>query len=119
GSGKTVFVVSDTGAFLGTLDLAAVHEAAKGEGPDRRVAGDFAVNPDLFLLPFENVRTALGRFEEREVETLPVLASGSAGWVMGYRPEQSALRRYNQALERRRPAELGERDLFSIVEPPP
>jgi CIC family chloride channel protein len=119
GSGKTVFVVSDAGAFLGTLDLAAVHEAAKGEGPDRRVAGDFAVHPDLFLLPFENVRTALSRFEEREVETLPVLASGSDRSVIGYLTEQYALRRYNQELERRRAAELGERDLFSIVEPPP
>jgi CIC family chloride channel protein len=37
---------------------------------------------------------------------------------MGYLTEQYALRRYNQALERRRSADLGERDLFSIAEPP-
>jgi CIC family chloride channel protein len=119
GSGKTVFVVSDTETFLGTLDIAAIHEAAPGEQPDRRIAGDFAVHPDLFLLPFENVRTALARFEEREVETLPVLASGSDRSVIGYLTEQYALRRYNQELERRRTADLGERDLFAVVEPPP
>ena len=74
-------------------------------------------DPDLYLLPFENVRTALARFEEKEVETLPVLASGSDRSVVGYLTEQYALRRYNQELERRRSADLGERDLFSIAEP--
>ena len=118
GSAKRVFVVSETGAFTGTLDVAAVHDAEPGEAPERRIAGDFASDPDLFLLPFENVRTALTRFEEKEVEVLPVLASGSDRSVVGYLTEQYALRRYNQELERRRTAELGERDLFSISEPP-
>ena len=118
GSAKRVFVVSDTGAFAGTLDVAAVHDPEPVEAPDRRIAGDFASGPDLFLLPFENVRTALTRFEEKEVEDLPVLASGSDRSVVGYLTEQYALRRYNQELERRRNAELGERDLFSISEPP-
>jgi len=118
GSAKKVFVISETGAFVGTLDIAAIHEADPVETPDRRIAGDFAVDADLFLLPFENVRTALSRFEEREVETLPVLASGGDRSVVGYLTEQYALRRYNQELERRRNADLGERDLFSIVDPP-
>jgi CIC family chloride channel protein len=113
-----VFVVSDGGAFTGSLDVAALHDAPAEEEPDRRIAGDFATDPDLFLLPFENVRTALLRFEEKEVETLPVLASGSDRGVVGYLTEQYALRRYNQELERRRTADLGERDLFSIAEPP-
>jgi len=65
-----------------------------------------------------NVRTALARFEEKEIETLPVLDSPTEHKVMGYLTEQYALRRYNQALERRRSADLGERDLFSIAEPP-
>ena len=64
------------------------------------------------------MRTALLRFEEKEIETLPVLASGSDRSVVGYLTEQFALRRYNQELERRRTADLGERDLFSISEPP-
>jgi CIC family chloride channel protein len=118
GSTKRVFVVSDSGAFTGSLDIAALHDAPPEEEPDRRIAGDFASDPDLFLLPFENVRTALLRFEEKEVETLPVLESGSDRGVVGYLTEQYALRRYNQELERRRTADLGERDLFSIAEPP-
>jgi CIC family chloride channel protein len=118
GSAKRVFVVSETGAFTGALDIAALHDVLPEEAPDRRIAGDFATDPEGFLLPFENVRTALLRFEEREVEALPVLASGSDRSVVGYLTEQYALRRYNQELERRRTAELGERDLFSISEPP-
>jgi CIC family chloride channel protein len=119
GSSKAVFVVSDTGTFQGMLDIAAVHEAGPVEAPDRRIAADFAVDGDLFLLPFENVRTGLARFEEREVEILPVLASGRDRSVIGYLTEQYALRRYSQELERRRTADLGERDLFAVVEPPP
>jgi len=118
GSAKRVFVVSETGAFVGMLDVAAIHDAEKGEAADHRNASDFATDADLFLLPFENVRSALARFEEKEVEVLPVLASGSDRSVVGYLTEQYALRRYNQELERRRNADLGERDLFSIAEPP-
>ena len=118
GSAKRVFVVSDGGAFTGALDIAALHDTEPQEAPDRRIAGDFATDPEEFLLPFENVRTALLRFEEKEIETLPVLASGSDRSVVGYLTEQFALRRYNQELERRRTADLGERDLFSISEPP-
>jgi CIC family chloride channel protein len=118
GSAKRVFVVSDVGAFLGTLDMSAVHDAPAAETPDRRIASDLATDPDVFLLPFENIRTALARFEEKEVEALPVLASGSDRSIVGYLTEQYALRRYNMELERRRSADLGERDLFSISEPP-
>ncbi|WP_421999828.1 chloride channel protein [Reyranella sp.] len=117
GSAKRVFVVDGNGAFAGTIDISAVHEAEAGDGPDRRLAGDLAADADLFLLPYDNVRTALARFEQREVETLPVLASVGDRSVAGYLTEQFALRRYNQELERRRTAELGERDLFSISEP--
>jgi CIC family chloride channel protein len=119
GSAKRVFVVSESGAFRGTLDIAVVQDAESDEMLDHRTAGDFVSDPDLFLLPFENVRTALTRFEEKEVEALPVLASGSDRLVVGYLTEQYALRRYNQELERRRTAELGERDLFYISEPRP
>ena len=51
-------------------------------------------------------------------ETLPVLESPSDRKVIGYLTEQYALRRYNQELERRRGADLGQQDLFSIAEPP-
>ncbi|MBN9536680.1 MAG: chloride channel protein, partial [Alphaproteobacteria bacterium] len=84
---------------------------------ESRTAGDFAVDGDLFLLPSDNVRSALARFEEKELETLPVLASASDRAIVGYLTEQYALRRYNHELERRRTADLGERNLFSVSEP--
>ncbi|HTR84646.1 MAG TPA: chloride channel protein, partial [Reyranella sp.] len=118
GSAKRVFVVTEEGAFVGALDMAAVHDSKEDQVLDGKVARDFAHGGDLFLLPYENVRTALSRFEDKEVEALVVLDSPTDRSVVGYLTEHYALRRYNLELERRRSAELGERDLFSIAEPP-
>jgi CIC family chloride channel protein len=118
GSVTRVFVVSEKEGYLGSLDVTALHEDWQAEVVATRTARDFARDGDVFLLSYENVRTALARFEEKEIETLPVLDSPTEHKVMGYLTEQYALRRYNQALERRRSADLGERDLFSIAEPP-
>jgi CIC family chloride channel protein len=117
GSTKRVFVASEAGEYVGSLDVAALHEE---KPPDlgARTARNFAKGGDLYLLAYENVRTALARFEEKEVESLPVLESPTERNVIGYLSEQYALRRYNQELERRRSAELGQRDLFSTGEPP-
>jgi CIC family chloride channel protein len=115
GSVKRVFVVSEAGDYHGSLDVAALHDE-KQDAP--KTARDFAKDGDLFLLPYENVRTALARFEDKEAETLPVLETPGDRKVVGYLTEQYALRRYNQELERRRSADLGQRDLFSIAEPP-
>jgi CIC family chloride channel protein len=117
GSTKRVFVVSETGEYVGSLDVAALHEE---KPPDlaARTARNFAKDGDVYLVAYENVRTALSRFEDKQVESLPVLESPTERHVIGYLSEQYALRRYNQELERRRSAELGERDLFSIGEPP-
>jgi CIC family chloride channel protein len=118
GSAKHVFVVSESGAFVGTLDMAAIHDEKQDEALDSRFAREFATHGDLYLLPYENVRTALARFEEKEVEILPVVDSPNDKSIIAYLTEQFALRRYNQELERRRNADLGQRDLFSIAEPP-
>jgi len=117
GSTKRVFVVSEAGEYIGSLDVAALHEE-KSADPAARTAHSFAKDGDLYLLAYENVRTALARFEDKEIESLPVLESPTERNVIGYLSEQYALRRYNQELERRRTAELGERDLFSTGEPP-
>jgi CIC family chloride channel protein len=114
---RRVFVLSEAGDYVGALDVAALHEETPADG-ETRTARDFARGDDLYLLPYENVRTALARFEDKEIETLPVLESPTERHVVGYLTEQYALRRYNQELERRRSAELGERDLFSIAESP-
>lgn len=118
GSARKVFVVSEEGAYVGALDIAVIHEVTEDEVQDSKTARDFASGADLFLLPYENVRSALTRFEEKEIETLPVLDTAHDKAVVGYLTEQYALRRYNQELERRRGADLGERGLFSISEPP-
>lgn len=116
GTAKRVFVVGADGVFLGQLDL-AIHDARQDEFLDTKFARNFTINADLYLLAYENVRTALTRFEDKEVEALPVLDSTVDRTIVGYMTEQYALRRYNQELERRRSADLGERDLFSISEP--
>ncbi len=118
GSAKRVFVVGKEGVFRGQLDMASIHDLKDEAVLDGKYARDFAANDDLYLLAYENVRTAITRFEEKEVEALPVLDSTVDRIVVGYMTEHYALRRYNQELERRRSADLGERDLFSISEPP-
>ena len=118
GSAKRVFVVEQGSMFVGMLDMIAIHDAKKNDALDRLTARECAVAASAFLLPGENVRSALLRFEELQSEALPVLASTSSREIVGYLTEAYALRRYNQELERRRSAELGERDLFSISEPP-
>jgi CIC family chloride channel protein len=118
GAAKRVFVVSKEGTFLGQLDMAEIHDVKQDEVLDGKFARDFATQDDLYLLAYENVRTAITRFEEKEVESLPVLDSTVEKAVVGYMTEHYALRRYNQELERRRSADLGERDLFSVSEPP-
>jgi chloride channel protein, CIC family len=119
GAAQRVFVVGEGGAYVGALDTAVIHDVTQDGALDSKHAGDFVHDADLFLLPYENVRTALLRFEEQEIETLPVLGTSTDKAIVGYLTEQYALRRYNQELERRRSADLGERDLFSISEPPP
>jgi len=117
GSTKGVFVMAESGSYVGALDVAALH-AEKPPELETQAARDFARDGDVFLLTYENVRAALTRFEEKELEILPVLESPTERRVVGYLTEQYALRRYNQELERRRSAELGERDLFSTAKPP-
>lgn len=118
GSVKRAFVVSERDGYVGALDIAALHQEVQPDVLATRTARDFARDGDLALLPYENVRTALSRFEDKELETLPVLESPTDRRVVGYLTEQYALRRYNQELERRRAADLGERDLFSVAETP-
>ena len=50
-------------------------------------------------MPEENVRTALARFYDSQVENLPVLDVDRD--IIGYLTEAYALRRYNQELDAR------------------
>lgn len=117
GSAKRVFVIDKEAHYQGVIDIAEIHDSEIDEACDFLVAGDLAEHRDLFLLPQENVRTALLRFEETQTETLPVLSDRTERRVEGFMTEAYALRRYTQELERTRSAELGEQDLFSLGRP--
>jgi CIC family chloride channel protein len=80
---------------------------------DTKLAGALVAAADAYLLPFQNIRSALIQFEERQIEMLPVISSTADRRVIGYVTEAYALRRYNQELERRRSAELGEQSIFT------
>ncbi len=117
GGAKRVFVTMPDGSYLGGLDIAAVHDKKRDAVLGSLTAGELASGGDAFLLPGLNVRIALARFEDSLVEAMPVVESAATPRIVGYMTEAYALRRYSQELERRRNAELGARDLFSIAEP--
>ncbi len=114
GSAKRIFVTDGDGRYRGLLELAKAFDAIYDSETETRLVGTLIRNGEEFLLPGENVRTALRRFEESEAEVLPVLDSRAERRIVGYMTEAYVLRRYTQELERRRNAELGEQDLFSI-----
>jgi CIC family chloride channel protein len=114
GGTKRLYVVDGAGHYIGAIDTSDLHDAEIDDALDWAVAGDLAEAPDQFLLPSENIRSALARFDSLQVETLPVLLSRSQKTVAGYVTEAYALKRYSAELERMRSAELGQRDLFSI-----
>lgn len=118
GAVARVFAVAPDGHYAGWLDMAEAHDPQIEEAVDQSVVADLVRQPDVYLLPSENVRTALARFEQAQTESLPVLASRTDATVVGYMTEAYALRRYTQALERRRSAELGEQNLFSLGQTP-
>ncbi|MGC9954541.1 MAG: chloride channel protein [Rhizomicrobium sp.] len=118
GSAKRLFVVDRKGQYVGGIDAIEIHNPLVDDALPGLVAGDLASNCDLFLLPSENVRTALLRFEDKQSEALPVLASHSDHRLVGYMTEGYALKRYTQELEHIRSIETGS-DLFSLGRPPP
>jgi CIC family chloride channel protein len=117
GSAKRIFA-QDGGQFIGSLDVLALHDMRRGQDTTILTAKDLATAPGSFLLPGQNIRTALLLFDESKVETLPVLDSPTDRRVVGYVTEAYALRRYNQELERRRDADMGAPNLFPIADPP-
>ena len=112
GSTKRIFAVDEFGRYLGMIDVATIHDPDLVDAADGLVAADLAVGRDVFLLRENNIREALGRFDEAAVETMPVLQSRDEPVVVGYLSEDYALRRYAQELERRRSDDLGAPDLY-------
>ncbi len=109
-----VFAVDEADRYVGIIDVVVVHDHELDDAAPGLVAGDLANGRGRYLLPEMDIRTVLARFDEAEIEALPVLAGPADRRVIGYVTEAYALRRYAQEMERRRNAELGERDLFSV-----
>ncbi|MBS0278261.1 MAG: chloride channel protein [Proteobacteria bacterium] len=118
GATKSVYAVDPDGRYVGVIDMLTVHNPQIDDVVDFTVVADLAGMKSVFLLPSENVRTALARFDQTQTEALPVLSARADPRVVGYLTEAYALRRYTQELERRRAAELGDENLFSLGQKP-
>lgn len=112
GSVKRLFVVDPDQAYLGMIDVAAMHAETLGDGDAERKAGAASFACRAALLPAMPLRHALDLFTTEAVEALPVLDTERDRRVIGFVTEAFALRRYSQELERRRSEELGNSDLF-------
>jgi CIC family chloride channel protein len=118
GTAKRVFAIAPDGHYAGWIDMAVVNDPQLDEAVEAGVAADLVQQRDNYLLPNDNVRTALARFDESQSETLPVLSARADPRVVGYVTEAYALKRYAQELARRRSAELGQQDLFALGQTP-
>jgi chloride channel protein, CIC family len=117
GTAKRLFIADRSGQYVGFTDIGDVHDPSLDDALPGLVAGDLAKCANLYLLPGENVRSALLRFEDTQNETLPVLVSSSDRHVIGYLTEGYTLKRYSQELEQVRANESGS-GLYSPGEAP-
>src|SRR5579862_6844314 len=117
GSTKRV-VVLDGDRLAGMLELAHIHSPDLGGPPEEQSVGDLLEGPPVYLLPDDNIRTAITKFSDAQLESLPVVDGRESLHVVGFITEAYALRRYSQELERRRGREFGDSELYaSSVEP--
>ena len=112
GSIKQAFVVDDRGGLCGIVDPAEL--SAQGVDVQQKV-GDFISEPASFLLPGDDLRTALDRFSHAAEETLPVIDNTEDRRIIGYISEAYALRRYAHELERHRGGRQDDAGIFSPV----
>jgi len=112
GGNPRAFLIDKEGNYDGMVLTADVHNHDLDDKLETMKAGDLRRGQTCFLLPHENVKIALGRFQQTELEALPVLASANVHRVVGYLTEAYALRRYSQELERARASDLGDSALF-------
>lgn len=113
GSGGSAFVVDEAGRYVGSLDVAKVHELL-GTGSDRqKPVGSLIAGEPHILLPGTSVRAAIDIFNSSAQEELAVVDSGKERHIVGYLSEAAALRRYNHELERRRVDEQGGSAIFA------
>jgi CIC family chloride channel protein len=112
GGPTRVFLLDGAGGYRGMLATADAYNPDLDERANETMAGDLKQGETRFLLPRDDVRTALELFAEAQLDVLPVVASAADRKVVGFVTEAYALRRYNQELERSRAQELGQGTLF-------
>ncbi|HXE16547.1 MAG TPA: chloride channel protein [Stellaceae bacterium] len=113
GGTKRIFLTDPQGRYAGLVNTPDLYD------PDRAVEGGTAESlrrgETQFLLPQQNIRVALDRFLNAEMEVLPVVAGTADHAIVGFVTEAYALRRYNQELERAGGSGLGDSSLFGAV----
>jgi len=104
GAAQRVIVTDADGRYAG---IAYPPEAfmVSGEG---RLVGDILHHAGHYLLPGMTVKEALAVFELAEADALAVLDGDESRLVVGLLTEQYALKRYTEALDRRRREVTGE-----------
>jgi CIC family chloride channel protein len=107
GSVKQVFVVDGDGRLIGSVDPMGA------ENGEARTIGDLVGDPIAFLLPGDDLRTALDRFSQAAQEILPVIDNAEHRRIIGYVSEAYALRRYTHELEAHRGARQDDAGIFS------
>ena len=75
--------------------------------------GELVSQPAPYLLPSDDLRTALDRFSQAAQETLPVVDNPKDRRIIGYVSEAYALRRYAHELERHRGGRQDDAGIFS------
>jgi CIC family chloride channel protein len=111
GSGRQVFVVDGRGGFYGIIDPSDA--SLVNHADDSKTVGEVVSQPAPFLLPSDNLRTALDRFSRAAQETLPVVDNAKDRRIIGYMSEAYALRRYAHELERHRGGRQDDAGIFS------
>jgi CIC family chloride channel protein len=113
GSIKKVFVVDERGRLRGIIDSV---EASGLEGAEAvKTVGKLVSKPAPFLLPGNDLRTALDRFSLTAQETLPVVDNSEDRRIIGYLSEAYALRRYAHELEHHCGGRQDDAGIFSPV----
>lgn len=111
GSTKQVFVVDERGGLCGITDPAEASGPEASEGV--KTVGELISKPAPFLLPGDDLRTALDRFSQAAQEILPVVDNKEDRRIIGYLSEAYALRRYALELERHRGGRWDDAGIFS------
>ena len=85
------------GGFCGIIDPGDT-SVVNGAEADKTVE-ELVSQPAPFLLPSDNLRSALDRFSQAAQEILPVVDNAKDRRIIGYLSEAYALRRYAHELE--------------------